>query len=211
MIKAVEVAAVIFDVGNVLYHWNPRVLYERLIDDDRALDAFLSDVVTLDWHLQHDHGRPFAETSAELIARHPAQADLIRLWGEKFIDSVGPAIKGMPEIVRELDGSGIPLFAITNFSDEFWAPFHAREAALFAPFRDIVVSGVEKVVKPDPAIYWLALERFGLHAAQALFIDDRQDNVIAAEAEGMRGHLFRDAATLRRELATLGLLEAYPA
>lgn len=121
---------------------------------------------------------------------------------------MGPAIAGMQEIVRELDDCGIPLFGITNFSDEFWPPFHAREAALFAPFRDIVVSGVEKVVKPDPAIYRLALERFGLHAAQALFIDDREENVIAAEAEGMRGHLFRDAATLRDELAALGLIDA---
>ncbi|AEG50501.1 HAD-superfamily hydrolase, subfamily IA, variant 3 [Sphingobium chlorophenolicum L-1] len=200
------IVAVIFDVGNVLYHWNPRVLYERLIDDDRALDAFLRDVVTPDWHFQHDQGRPFAETSAELIARHPEQADLIRLWGEKFIDSVGPAIEGMPEIVGALDGRGIPLFAITNFSDEFWAPFHAREAALFAPFRDIVVSGAERLAKPDPAIYRLALARFGLRAEQALFVDDREDNILAAEAEGMRGHLFRDAATLRQELAELGLL-----
>lgn len=200
------VAAVIFDVGNVLYRWNPRVLYERLIDDDRALDAFLQHVVTLDWHFQHDQGRPFAETSAELIARHPEHADLIRLWGEKFIDSVGPAIEGMPEIVRELDDGGVPIFAITNFSDEFWPPFHAREAALFAPFRDILVSGAEKLVKPDPAIYRLALARFGLSAEEALFVDDREENVIAAEAEGMRGHLFRDAAALREELASLGLL-----
>lgn len=60
-----DIAAVIFDVGNVLYHWNPRILYERLIDDDRALDAFLRDVVTPEWHFQHDAGRPFAETSVE--------------------------------------------------------------------------------------------------------------------------------------------------
>jgi len=198
--------AVIFDVGNVLYHWNPRVLYERLIDDDRALDAFLRDVVTLDWHFQHDQGRPFAETSAELIARHPEQAALIRVWGERFIDSIGPAVEGMPQIVHELHAGGIPLFAITNFSDEFWAPFRAREAELFALFSDIVVSGTEKLVKPDPAIYRLALGRFGLDAEQALFIDDREENVLGAEAEGMRGHLFRDAATLRRDLAGLDLI-----
>ncbi|WP_375197545.1 HAD family hydrolase [Sphingobium sp.] len=201
-----EIAAVIFDVGNVLYHWNPRILYERLIDDDRALDAFLRDVVTPEWHFQHDAGRPFAETSAELIACHPDRADLIRLWGDRFIDSVGPAIEGMPGIVRDLDGAGVPLFAITNFSAEFWTPFRAREAALFAPFRDIVVSGVERLVKPEPAIYRLALARFGVAAEQALFIDDREENVLAAQAEGMRGHLFRDAATLRAELAALGLL-----
>ncbi|EPR18860.1 hydrolase [Sphingobium indicum IP26] len=201
-----DIAAVVFDVGNVLYHWTPRVLYERLIDDDRALDAFLRDVVTPDWHFQHDRGRPFAETSAELIARHPEHAALIRLWGEKFIDSVGPAVEGMPEIVRELHEGGVPLFAITNFSDEFWPPFHAREAALFAPFRDILVSGAEKLVKPDPAIYRLALDRFGLRAEEALFVDDREDNILAAEAEGMRGHLFRDAIALREELVELGLL-----
>ena len=201
-----DITAVIFDVGNVLYHWNPRVLYERLIRDDQALDAFLQDVVSPEWHFQHDAGRPFAQTSAELIARHPDRADLIRLWGDKFIDSVGPAISGMPEILRELDESGVPLFAITNFSAEFWEPFHAREQALFAPFRNIVVSGAEKMVKPDRAIYQLALARFGVPADQTLFVDDRPENIAAAQSEGMRGHLFRDAVSLRRELAALNLI-----
>ncbi len=94
------ISAVIFDVGDVLYHWNPRILYERLIPDDRALDAFLRDVVSRDWHFQHDAGRPFADTSAQLIARHPEHADLVRLWGERFIDNAkfeGP----LPEMIEE--------------------------------------------------------------------------------------------------------------
>ncbi|WP_022681507.1 HAD family hydrolase [Sphingobium bisphenolivorans] len=205
-----EVAAVIFDVGNVLYHWNPRVLYERLIDDDRALDAFLRDVVTPEWHFQHDAGRPFAETSAELIARHPEHAALIRHWGDNFIDSVAPAISGMPQLVRDLHEADVPLYAITNFSAEFWPLFHARERALFAPFRDIVVSGAEGLVKPDSAIYQLALDRFGILPSQALFVDDRPENIAAAEAAGMRGHLFIDAAALRRDLAARGLLTPRP-
>lgn len=205
------IAAVIFDVGNVLYHWEPRLLYERLIDDDRALDAFLRDVVTMEWHAQHDAGRPFAETSAELIARHPDHSPLIRLWGERFIDSVQPAITGMPELVADLDRRGVPLYGLTNFSAEFWTPFRAREADLFAPFRDILVSGVERMMKPDPAIYHLALDRFGLAPEEALFIDDREDNVVAAQALGIRGHLFRDAVTLRRDLVALRLLDPNPA
>lgn len=205
-----DIAAVIFDVGNVLYHWDPRVLYERLIEDDRALDAFLHEVATLDWHTQHDAGRPFAETSAELIAQYPEHESLIRIWGERFIDSVGPVIAGMAELVRELDELGVPLFALTNFSAEFWEPFHAREAAFFTPFRDILVSGVEGMVKPDPAIYQLALSRFGLTPAQTLFIDDREDNILAARALGIRGHLFRDVPTLRRDLIAHGLLEPIP-
>ncbi|MHA6768145.1 HAD family hydrolase [Sphingobium ummariense] len=203
-----DIAAVIFDVGNVLYHWDPRILYERLIEDDRALDAFLRDVVTPDWHFQHDAGRPFAETSAELIARHPDHADLIRPWGDRFIDSIGPAVDGMPELVRDLDAAAVPLFGLTNFSAEFWPDFHAREAALFAPFRGIIVSGREQMVKPDPAIYALALARFGLAAEATLFIDDREENVRGARAAGMHAHLFRDARTLRAELAGMGLVAA---
>lgn len=204
------ISAVIFDVGQVLYHWEPRLLYERLIGDDQALDAFLRDVVSMEWHFQHDLGRPFAETSAELIARHPEHEALIRLWGERFIDSVQPAVAGMAELVGELRERGVALYGLTNFSAEFWEPFHAREARFFAHFHDILVSGAEGLVKPDPAIYHLALSRFGLRAEEAFFIDDREENVAAARALGIRSHLFRDAATLRRDLAAHSLLDAIP-
>lgn len=200
------VSAVIFDVGNVLFSWSPRFLYERLIADAQALDAFLDEVVTADWHFQHDAGRPFAETSAELIARHPQHRALIEAWGPRFNESLGPPIDGMVELVEALDARGVPLFAITNFSHEFWEPFRATQAALFGRFRDIVVSGTERLVKPDPAIYRLALNRFGLAAEAALFVDDRADNIAGAEAVGLRGHLFSDAAALRRELERLDLL-----
>ena len=198
--------AVIFDVGNVLFHWQPRRLYERLIGDDRALDAFLRDVVTDAWHFQHDAGRDFADTSAELIAQYPHYADMIALWGPRFSETVEPAVSGMPELVRELDAAGVPLFGITNFSHEFWPPFRAREAELFDRFRDIVVSGDEKLVKPDPAIYALALKRFGLEGPEAIFVDDRADNIAAARAFGIDGVLFTDAPALRTKLIEAGLL-----
>ncbi|WP_380788522.1 HAD family hydrolase [Sphingomonas sp. R86521] len=197
--------AVVFDVGRVLYDWDPRILYERLIDDDRALDAFLRDVVTTDWHFQHDAGRDFADTSAELAALYPQHADLIALWGPRFVDSIGGAVPGMHEIVHELDEAGVPLFAITNFSHEFWPPFRARESALFDRFRDVVVSGEEKLVKPDAAIYHLALDRFGLRPEQAVFVDDNAANVAGAEAVGMHAVLFTDAAAFRARLVELGL------
>lgn len=200
------IAAVIFDVGNVLFHWDPRILYERLIEDDRALDAFLRDVVTHDWHFQHDAGRCFADTSAELIALHPDKADLIRVWGERFLDSIGPVVAGMPDLVRDLHDAGVPLYGLTNFSAEFWPPFRAREADFFAPFADVLVSGEERIVKPDPAIYRLALDRFGLEAERTLFVDDRAENVAGALAVRMQALLFTDAAALRRDLVAMGLI-----
>jgi 2-haloacid dehalogenase len=114
----------------------------------------------------------------------------------------------MGDVVRDLHGRGVPLYAITNFSDEFWPPFRAREAAIFDLFEDILVSGAVKLVKPDPAIYALALDRFGLAAGEAIFIDDRADNVAAAEAMGIAGHLFTGAGPLRADLHARGLLPA---
>ncbi|MDF2605394.1 HAD family phosphatase [Sphingomonas sp.] len=198
--------AVVFDIGNVLYDWDPKVLYRRLITDDEALDVFLRDVCSKEWHFQHDAGRPFAETSAELCAQFPDHADLIAQWGPRFSEQIPGPIDGMSELVAALDEAGVPLFAITNFSDEFFTPFREREAAMFDRFRDIVVSGTEKLVKPDPAIYHLALDRFGLKPNEALFVDDRQDNVDAAAAIGMHAVLFTDTATLRAELTRQGLL-----
>lgn len=196
--------AVIFDVGRVLFDWNLRFLYERLIPAGEALDVFLRDVVTPAWHFQHDAGRPFAETSAELIAQYPEYADAIRALYPRFNETIGPAMPGMAQLVADLDAAGVPLYAITNFSGEFWPPFRAREAAFFAPFRDIVVSGDEKLMKPDAAIYHFALDRFGVRAEQAVFVDDNVANVEGASAIGIHGLLFTGEPQLRTDLRMLG-------
>ncbi len=197
--------AVVFDVGHVLYDWDPRYLYEKIIADRDELDWFLDTVVTREWHFQHDRGRPFAETSAELIARFPDQADRIRAFAARWNEQLPGPLPGMPELVADLDAMGVPLFAITNYSAEFWALWRPT-IALFDRFRGIVVSGEERMLKPDPAIYALALARFGLAPGDGVFIDDRPDNVTAAAAAGLTGHVFVDAADTRAWLTGLGLL-----
>ena len=202
-----RVNAVVFDVGNVLLNWQPEALYQRLIPSAREREAFLSEVLTRDWHFQHDLGRAFAETSAELIARFPQHASLIGAWGERFGETITGIVSGMDRLVARLDAAGVPLFAITNFSHEFFPPVRARYSALFSCFRDIVVSGEERLAKPDPAIYALALKRFGLEPSQGLFVDDVAANVAAARANGFAGHHFRDAHGLSAELRALGLID----
>lgn len=200
------VRAVVFDVGNVLVEYDPRYLYEKLIPDAAERAVFLRDVVTPAWHLQHDAGRKFSETSAELIARFPEYRALVEAWGPRFNETIPHRIDGMTDLVADLAARDVPIFGITNFSGEFWKPFVAREAELFASFRDIVVSGDEQMIKPDDAIYRLALRRFGLAPGEAIFIDDRPENVCGAEANGFVGHHFVDAPTLRAALIDLGLL-----
>ncbi len=206
MSSATPIDTVIFDVGNVLYRWEIRALYEKLIDDRQELEWFLAHVVTPEWHFQHDAGRSFAETSRELTAKHPEYAGLIAAFGPRFNETVPGPVPGMGDMVARLAANNVPLYAITNFSDEFWGPFAAERHHIFGHFQDILVSGTEKLVKPDAAIYELAIRRFGIDPAQALFIDDRQDNIEGAIACGLNAHLFVDADILRAKFRALNLL-----
>ncbi len=200
-----EVTTVVFDIGRVLFQWDLRFLFEKQIVEPEELEWFLSNVVTSDWHYQADEGRVVADMVSERKAEFPQYAALLDVYAESFIESIAAPVPGSLEIVAELAAKDIPLFAITNFGAEFWAAFRPTQP-IFDHFGDIIVSGVEKLVKPDPAIYALALDRFGLQPGEALFIDDNIDNVISARDNGFIAHHFKDAAGLRNELAEYGLV-----
>jgi len=196
---------VIFDVGRVLFDWDLRHLFAKLIADERELEWFVTNVVTPQWHFQHDAGRPLAEMVPELKAEFPDQAALIDAYAARFNETIPGPVPGSLELVERLDAAGVPLFAITNFGHEFWEMFRPTQP-VFDRFRDIIVSGTEKLTKPDPAIYALAIARFGIDPAGALFVDDVAANVAGAESAGIAGHRFVDAAGLERELIARGFL-----
>lgn len=200
------VDAIIFDVGNVLYQWDIRHLYARLINDQAELDHFVTHIVTPEWHFQHDAGRPLAEMVEELTTQYPHHAELIAQYVPRWLETIPGPVPGMIDMAERLALLGYPLFGITNFGVEFWDMFRPT-APIFDLFRDIVVSGAEKLVKPDPAIYRLAIARFGIDPARALFIDDREDNIASAIACGLQGHVFRDTATLEADLLARGVIE----
>jgi 2-haloacid dehalogenase len=199
------IEAVVFDVGNVLYRWDRRLPFLAHFADPAELDDFLEAVIPLEWHAQHDAGRPAAEMVAERCAQFPEHAKLIGDWFARFNESIPGPVAGSLELVEALHARGVPLYAITNFGADTWAGFHPT-APVFGKFRHIVVSGVEKLAKPDPAIFDLAAERFG-HSPQAmLFVDDVLANVEAAWERGWQAHHFVDAAGLEAKLKALGLL-----
>ena len=199
------VSAVVFDVGRVMVRWDLRCLFGKLIDDPAELDWFLANVVTEQWHFQHDAGRPLAEMVPERIAEFPAYASQIEAYASRFNETVPGPVPGTIELVETLHGAGVPLYAITNFGAEFWECFRP-EWPVFDRFGDIVVSGVEKVTKPDPAIYALAAKRFGHAPGAMLFIDDNLANITSARACGWQAHHFRDAACLAEDLRERGLI-----
>ncbi|MDO9368960.1 MAG: HAD family phosphatase [Sphingopyxis sp.] len=199
--------SVIFDVGRVLFDWDLRYLFAKLIADQDELEWFVANVVTPQWHFQHDAGRPLAEMVPELKAEFPDHAPLIDAYATRFNETIPAPVPGSLELVERLDAAGIALFAITNFGHEFWEGFRPTQPT-FDRFRDIIVSGTEKLMKPDPAIYRLAIERFGIDPEGALFIDDVAANVAGAESVGIAGHLFENAATLESALIARGYLVA---
>ncbi len=201
------IEAVVFDVGRVLYQWRLAALMETLTDDPAELDHVLAEVITEEWHFQHDAGRPLAEMVPERIAAHPRHERFLTAYATRFNETIPGPVPGSLEIVRELHAAAVPLHAITNFGAEFWAAFRPT-APIFDLFGDIVVSGEERLVKPDPAIYALAARRFGHAPDTMLFIDDNLANVEGARDCGWRAHHFVDAPTLRAELVERGLLAA---
>ncbi len=199
------VQAVVFDVGRVLFEWDLRHLFAKLIADPAELEWFCSTVVTAEWHFQHDAGVPLSVMVPARIAEYPDHAKLIHAYATRFNESVPGPVAGSLELVEALAAREVPLFAITNFGAEFWPGFRATQP-VFDHFRDVVVSGDEKLAKPDPAIYRLAEARFGLPGSAMLFIDDNAANIESAAREGWQVHHFEGAAGLAADLKGRGLI-----
>ena len=196
---------VIFDLGMVLISWDPRHVYRKIFNDDAKMEWFLENICTGAWNLEQDRGRSFADAVKLLSETHPDYASEIAAYDEQWHHMVPGAISGCVDILETLHKNGTPLYAITNWNQDKF-----RETRLRFPFlnlfRDIVVSGDEKLIKPDPAIYELSLKRNKLKAAECLFIDDSLKNVKGAEAVGMKAHHFTTPEKLKAELKSLKLL-----
>ena len=197
---------VVFDLGGVLIDWDPRHLYRKLFPGDAAgMERFLAEVCTSEWNLRQDAGRSWAEATALLKAAHPADAAMIDAFRERWPEMMAGAIEGTVEILRELHAVGTPLYALTNWSDETF-PVALERFDFLGWFQGIVVSGRERLIKPDPLVFRVLLERYELRAEDIAYVDDNSRNAAAATGLGMHGIHFTEPAALRRELAVLGLL-----
>lgn len=201
------ITTVVFDIGNVLIEWNPEHLYSKLIPNKTDRKTFLDTVCTMEWNLQQDLGRPWSEAVALLCACFPEKSALIEAYHTRWHEMVPGAISESVEILERLKSAGVPLYAITNFSREKFDETLERFPFLNTSFQDIVVSGDEKLAKPDPTIYQTLFQRNALEAERCLFIDDSLPNVLAARDLGMSAHHFKEAAALKSELMELGLLK----
>lgn len=197
------IGLVLWDVGNVVLHWDPRHLYRDVFDDPDEMEHFLATVWTPAENLRCDAGEPFADVIATTVEQHPEYEEQIRAIGSRWIETIDGPVEGMEELLADLAAAGVPQWAVTNFSAETF-PLVGHHPH-FALLDGAIVSGQLGVVKPDPRIFEIALERAGVLAERAVFVDDSTVNVDGARAVGIDAFVFVDAAQARRELAERGL------
>lgn len=200
-----QIHTVIFDLGNVLIGWDPRRLYRQLLDDETQVEWFLREVCSSAWNEQQDAGRPWSEATAELREAYPEHGALIDAYHLRWEETLVGAMDDSVALLAELKAHGVRLLALTNWSQETF-PIARQRYDFLSWFEGIVVSGEERLIKPDPRIYQRLLERYAVDPHTALYIDDSARNVAAAEALGMQGWWFRGADALRDHLTHLGLL-----
>ena len=199
-----NIKSVVFDIGGVLIDWSPRHLYRKIFKSEDEMEWFLSNICTYEWNVQQDGGKLFSEATAELSARFPEYSDKIALYYGRWEEMLGGELTDTVKIFNELKSAGIPLYALTNWSHEAF-PVAYERSGFMKQFDGIVVSGYEKLLKPDYAIYRVLMGRYNVNPAESVYIDDNRANAEAAAELGFHSIQFQSADHLRKELRSLGL------
>lgn len=200
------VRAVIFDIGGVVIPWVPERAFEQVMPAAEVPD-FMTRIGFADWNRANDALPSIAGAEEELARRFPADEVGIRGYRTHFLRTVTSMVPGTSGIIAELARDGVVVSALTNWAADMFA-LARDEFGIFSRFADIVVSGQEGIVKPDPAIFLLACARLGVEPGQAVFVDDTAANADAATDAGLTGLIFTSAEQLRADLVGLGVLGA---
>ncbi|MGV4529720.1 HAD family hydrolase [Ornithobacterium rhinotracheale] len=199
-----NIDTIIFDFGGVLVDWNPRYVFKKYFDNEEEMEWFLANICTNEWNMEQDRGRSFAEATKILQNQFPEHSEMIAKFYGEWEDMLKSDIPGTVEILKELHQK-YPLYGLTNWSAESIDIAYNRYD-FFSLFKGIVVSGEEKLIKPEPEIYQVLLNRYSLTPEKCLFIDDNLDNVKAAQAQGINAIQFTSPEKLRKDLEDLNLL-----
>ena len=194
---------IVFDLGGVLIDWNPAYVYRNHFDDPEEMEWFLNEVCNSSWNTEQDAGRSFHTAEKILIKNYPKYEAHIKAYFIEWEKMLNGMIPGMEALFNQLEESTkINLFALTNWSAETF-PLARKYFSFLNKFEGIVVSGEEKVVKPDPQIYRILMERYQINPENAIFIDDMHKNVVAAAELGFHAIHFQGEQDLRKRLEKL--------
>jgi len=197
---ATYVDTIVFDLGGVLIDWNPRYLYQQVFDDPRKMEEFLTQVCSPHWNEQQDEGRSFKEAVEQLLPVYPQYTEEIKMYDTRWEEMLGGTIEESVTILEELlEKNRFKLYALTNWSEEKF-PVALQKYDFLKKFNGILVSGQERLKKPNPQIYQRLFQKFSIDPTHALFIDDSLPNVQIAQEMGMSIIHFQSPSQLKKEL-----------
>ena len=196
---------IIFDFGGVVMDWNPRYFFKDYFNDDEKMEFFLKNIATDEWNAEQDRGRTLAEGTEIQVAKFPQWEKELRAYYDNWTTMLRSDIPKNVEVLRKLEHSNYELFGLTNWSAETF-PYALENYDFFKIFGgNIVVSGTEKLIKPDPKIWEVLLERYHIKADESVFIDDNAKNIEVAKALGFITIHITPETDLEKELKDLGL------
>jgi len=199
-----NINSIIFDFGGVLVDWNPRYMYKDVFENNSEMELFLTQICSEDWNLQQDKGRSLSEGTRVLQDKFPEHRTNIQLYYDQWEKMLKSDIPENVAILPQLKLK-YKLYGLTNWSAETF-PVALKRFSFFKYFDGIVVSGEEKMVKPDEDIFYLILKRYNLRAGNCLFIDDNLKNINTAKKLGFSTIHLKEMTDLKTELSLLGIL-----
>ena len=196
---------IIFDFGGVVMDWDPRYFFKDHFKDDEKMEHFLKNIATDEWNAEQDRGRTLEEGTEVQVAKHPEWEKEIRAYYDNWTAMLKSDIPHNVEVLRKLEHSKYDLFGLTNWSAETF-PYALENYDFFKIFEGkIVVSGTEKLIKPDPAIWEVLLNRYQIKAEESVFIDDNAKNIEVAKNLGFICIHIKEDTDLEKELKDLGV------
>ena len=198
---------IVFDLGGVMVDWDPKYVFRDVFDTESEVDWFLDNICTMEWNVRQDAGRTLEEATISLQEKHPEWHAQIAAYYGRWEEMLKGPVQGTLDIFSEIKASNnYNTFALTNWSAETF-PVAQRKYEFLKWFDGIVVSGIEKCIKPDPKIYKILLERFALSPGECLFIDDNRSNVAGALALGIQAIWFRSPQQLKEDLQDMKIIK----
>lgn len=197
---------IVFDIGNVLIAWDPHAAFREDFGTDLEIDEFMDEIGFQSWNAEQDRGRHRSEAVAAIARDWPHWAGMADRYFDRFHLTIRNKIVESWALMERLRAAGHRIFSITNWSADTWPEAVRIHPQLVEVFEDIVISGHERVIKPDREIFNILCRRNNLDPSECLFIDDNAQNAEGARSAGWHVHHFTGPAGLRAELAERGML-----
>lgn len=199
-----QIKNIIFDFGGVLIDWNPTYLYSKVFEKEEDMHYFLDNICRYDWNVLQDAGRPLAEATLEKQNEFPEHKEHIAMYYGRWGEMLGGTFDENTKLVHPLKQK-YKVYGLTNWSAET-LPIAIERYDFFKHLDGIVVSSDEKLIKPDPAIYEVLLNRYNIKAEESLFIDDNADNITAAIRLGFNTIHYTAEVNLEERLKELNII-----